>query len=126
MGKRFEFRDNRLKLDIDGNIFEIDTTDPELVGRVHEFTVGAQEMASKLSQKEHYAEALKEAIQFCLDTIDSILGEGSSNKIFAGRKVSFFDCLDVIEYITTEINADRESRFQKYSPNRAARRTAKK
>lgn len=126
MARKFEFRDNGLKLDIAGNIFEIDTTDPELVGRVYDFSVGAQEMASKLSQKEHYAEALKEAIQFCLDAIDSILGEGASNKIFAGRKISLFDCLDVIEYITTEINADRESRFQKYSPNRAARRAAKK
>ncbi len=31
MVKRFEFKDNKLKLDIAGNIFELDTANPELI-----------------------------------------------------------------------------------------------
>lgn len=125
MVKRFEFKDNKLKLDIAGNIFELDTANPELIKRVLDFSEEAQEKAKELSGKENYVEALEETIQFCLDSIDCMLGEGASRKIFEGRKVGLFDCLDVINYIVSETKADRDSKFQAYSPNRAQRRAKK-
>ena len=126
MARKFEFRDNTLKLDIAGNIFEIDVTAPETVQQIQKFVIEAQERAAVLAKRKDFSEAVKEAIQFCLDIIDSILGAGAAEKIFAGRKVNLYDCLDVINFIVEEIEADREERFQKYSPNRAARRAAKK
>lgn len=126
MVKRFEFKDNKLKLDIAGNIFELDTANPELIKRVLDFSEEAQEIATELSNKEDYAEALEEAIQFCIDAIDKILGEDASKKIFANRKVTFFDCLDVINFVVSEVNEFRQQKFQQYSPNRAIRRANKK
>lgn len=125
MARRFEFRDNTLKLDIAGNIFELDTSDIEVIERVQAFSKDAQKLVQEMNKKDDYVEALKETIQFCLDSIDSILGEGSSEKIFSGRKVNLFDCLDVISFIATEVNRDRAARFQAYSPNRAQRRAQK-
>lgn len=126
MSKRFEFRDNRLKLDIAGNIFEIDTTDLELIKELQTFSVEAHKKAEELSKKDDYINALAEAIQFCLDYIDKILGDGASKKIFANRKVNFLDCLDVINFIVSEVNEFRIEKFQQYSPNRAMRRASKK
>ena len=126
MARRFEFRDNTLKLDIAGNIFQIDATAPETVQQIQKFAVEAQERATKLAKKDDFSEAMKEAIQFCLDTIDSILGTGAAEKIFAGRKINLYDCLDVINFIIEEIEADREERFKAYSPARVQRRAVKK
>ena len=125
MARKFEFRNNNLELDIAGNKFELDTTDVEVVARVQKFGKEAQEIGKKLADKGDFAEALEETIQFCLDSIDSILGEGSSKEIFAGRKVGLFDCLDVIEYITTEVNESRSTKFQAYGPSRAQQRAQK-
>jgi len=120
--KTFEFKDNRLKLDIAGNIFELDTANPGVIERILNFANEAQNKGAELAAKEDYVEALRETIQFCLDTIDTILGEEASQKIFAGRTVELFDCLDVINYIVTMVKEDREARFQAYAPNRVQRR----
>lgn len=126
MARRFEFRDNRLKLDIAGNIFEVDPTNPRLIQEMQTFSVEAQKKAEELSKRKDYAKALEEAIQFCIDVIDKILGEDASKKIFANRKVTFFDCLDVINFVVSEVNEFRQQKFQQYSPNRAMRRANKK
>lgn len=126
MARKFEFKDNKLKLDIAGSIFEIDTTNPELVKRMQTFSIEAQKKAEELSKKEDYIKALEEAIQFCLDSVDKILGEGASQKIFANSTVNFFDCLDIINFVVSEVNEFRKDKFQQYSPNRAQRRAAKK
>ena len=126
MARRFEFRDNTLELDIAGNTFQIDTTAPETVQQIQKFAVEAQERATKLAKRDDFSEAMKEVIQFCLDTIDSILGAGAAEKIFAGRKINLYDCIDVINFIIEEIEVDREERFKAYSPARVQRRAAKK
>lgn len=122
MTKKFQFKNNDLELDIAGNKFYVDTTDPELIERVLDFAKGAESMAKELKNKDDYVKELKETIEFCLGAIDSILGEGSSDKIFEGRKVGMFDCLDVISYIVNSINENKDNKFLEYSPNRAARR----
>lgn len=122
MANKFEFKSNDLELDIAGKLFYVDTTDPELIERVLDFAKGAQTMAEELKGKEDYVEELKGTISFCLDAIDSILGEGSSDKIFEGRKVGLFDTLDVISYIVNSMNEGKDNKFLEYSPNRAQRR----
>lgn len=125
MARKFEFKDNVLKLDIAGNIFDIDTSNPDLVKNILTFAKGAEEKAEQLQNVDDYVDQLEAAIELCLTSIDAILGEGASDKIFAGRNVSLFDCLDVINYIVVEIKNDREEKLKIYSPNRAQRRTKK-
>lgn len=122
MTKKFEFKNNDLELDIADNKFYVDTTDPELIEKVLDFAKGAEDKANELKGKDDYVEELKGTISFCLGAIDSILGEGSSDKIFEGRKVGMFDCLDVISYIVSSINENKDNKFLEYSPNRAQRR----
>ena len=126
MTRKFEFRTNTLELDIAGHIFEIDPTNPRLIQEIQTFALEAQKKVEELSERRDYAKALEEVIQFCIDAIDKILGEDASKKIFANREVTFFDCLDVINFIVSETNEFRQQKFQQYSPNRAMRRANKK
>ena len=124
MAKQFEFKKG-LQLDIAGNVFEVDTTDPDVMRNVLEFADDAKDMAEGLKDVDNYVEQLKDTIKLCLTAMDAILGEGASEKIFEGRKVGLMDCLDVMNYIIKEITEDREERFKIYSPNRAQRRSKK-
>lgn len=122
MTKRFDFRDNSLKIDIAGEVFELDSANPKFVQRVVDFGNDATAKAEELGKKNDYIEATKELISFCLESIDAILGKGSSKRIFKDREVGLFDALDVTNYIVTEIKTDRDVKFKAYTPSRAERR----
>lgn len=47
---------------------------------------------------------IEESIGFILKKIDGAFGDGSAEKIFAGRKVSFHDCINAVRFIISEIN----------------------
>lgn len=129
MVKKFEFGKNLLELDINGVKFEIDTTDPKLIGNAEKYGIEMQEYADKSEErakKAGNAKTMEEMIQICVDSIDMMLGEGATKKIFKDRKVNFFDCIDIINFVTAEIGKARENKLQQYSPNRAQRRAKKK
>lgn len=128
MVKKFEFGKNLLELDIAGEIFQIDTTDPRLIENAEEYGKQMQEYANKAEERAEEvgnAKAMEEMIQICVDSIDIMLGEGATKKIFKDRKINFFDCIDIINFVTAEIQQVRNNKLQQYSPNRAERRVKK-
>ena len=128
MVKKFEFGKNLLELDIAGEIFQIDTTDPKLIENAEEYGKEMQEYANKAEERAKEvgnAKAMEEMIQICVDSIDIMLGEGATKKIFKDRKINFFDCIDIINFVTAEIQQARNNKLQQYSPNRAERRAKK-
>lgn len=120
MTNKFTFSDD-VKLDINGVIFEFDSTDLELLERLDKFYKESQEKADAVMLREDYIEALKETIQFTVDAIDEILGEGASLKIFDGTKVTLNKATDVMRYISEEVQSSRSKRINKYAPERAKR-----
>ena len=128
MVKKFEFGKNLLELDIAGEMFKIDTTDPKLIENAEEYGKKMQEYANKAEERAKEignAKAMEEMIQICVDSIDIMLGEGATKKIFKDRKINFFDCIDIINFVTAEIQQVRNNKLQQYSPNRAERRAKK-
>lgn len=123
MAKKFNFKDNDLKLEIEGETFKLDTSNPELISRVVDFGNEATKRAKELENEDSYVEALEQLIAFCTDSIDTILGEKASKRIWKDRSVSLFDAMDVINYIIASVKEDREDKFNKYTPNRAQRRS---
>lgn len=103
MTRKFEFRDNQLELDIAGNLFKI-SVNQDMFYRIRDIGTRAQQVSKDLSQEET-VEKLEESIDFLMDATDEILGDGASDKIFAGREENIFDCIDVLNYIVTEVNA---------------------
>lgn len=118
---KFVFKDD-VQLNIKGEEFSFDSTDLEFIQNLETFSKEAQDMQGKVKNRTDYAQALKEMIEFCCETIDKLLGEGASKKIFKDTKVSLIKAMDVINYISDETNKARIGSMGRYSPNRAARR----
>ena len=125
MGK-FEFRSSSIRLEIAGNIFQVDAGNPGLVERVREFGIEARTYASGLDQEKDISVQLEAAVSFCDRALDEILGAGSSTKIFADRGRNLFDRLDVLSYVIDEFNAFQKEHARQYSPDRVAHRAQKK
>ncbi|WP_195376725.1 DUF6673 family protein [Anaerotruncus rubiinfantis] len=125
MVKKFEFGSSRLDLDIAGNTFSISVADAGLAERLSRFGEEAIERSQNIRESEDVARQLAEACDFCDRTLDGVLGGGASEKIFSGREKDLFERIEVMNFLIDEINAFREERLQKYSPNRAARRVKK-
>ena len=105
MTRKFEFRDNKLELDIAGNLFKI-SVNPNTLHQIRDIGTRAQQVSKNLAGEES-VEKLEEAIDFLMDVTDEILGDGASDKIFADREDDIFDCIDVLNYIVEEVKAFR-------------------
>lgn len=128
MAKKFEFKKNTLELDIAGEVFNIDMTDPELIDNAEKSAqdmIGWSEKAEKVAGEQGQAKAMEMSIQLCIDAIDGILGDGATKKIFKDRKINFFDCLDILEFLKAEMEQSKTEKLQQYTPNRAQRRAQK-
>ena len=55
-----------------------------------------------------------EATLFILMSIDKILGQGASAKIFQDRTADLADAMDVVNFILQSLNQAREKRMQRY------------
>lgn len=111
-----------VSLTINGIDFELDSTDIELIESLDKFSKEAPKLAAENAEREDIVQAAKETTEYALKAIDSFLGEGASEEIFKGQKVSIFKATSVINYINDEMIKARENSFAKFSPNRAQRR----
>ena len=113
---KFEFRSNKVELDIAGHKFSVTIA----------FGERAIKKGNEIKNYKDYNLAIKETCQFCYDAIDGLIEPGASKKIFEGREDNIYDCIDVINYITDEYQKTSNITNQKYSPNRAQRRAQNK
>ena len=121
MVKKFEFQKNSLTLDIAGHTFDIELT-AEVIAASDRIKEQAAQTASELSHSGgSNEEAIKKACVFLADGINGILGEGTAETIFEGRKVNILDLSDVLNFILTSI-------YEKISEETAKRygKTAKR
>lgn len=120
MGK-FEFRSSTLELDIAGNKFEVCVSDPHMQERLQAFGNEAISTANGEDEQSSISERFDKAIDLCDRAINEVLGAEASKKIFADRTRDLLDRIDVVAYMTKEIDAFRSERLRQYSPARAAR-----
>ena len=94
---KFEFRNRTVKLDIEGNVFEIDAGVGEDLAQKKDALVDAAK-AYKSGEKTK-----GEAVKVYAEHINKILGNGAFEKIFAKRKPDLLDCMEVVTYVANEI-----------------------
>lgn len=111
-----------IELDINGEKFEIDSTDIDLIERLDIYAKEAPVLMEKLKDREDVIQASREAMQYGVDSVDKFLGEGASAKIWKDQKVTIFKVASVIQHINDKILESRETTLSKFSPNRAVRR----
>lgn len=114
MRKEFNFRDARVKLKIAGHVFEVDMGKRALHEELATFSQRALEYSKALKTSKDAKKTLEEATQFILMSIDKILGQGASAKIFQDRTADLADATDVVNFILQSLNQAREKRMQRY------------
>jgi len=82
---------------------------------------------SKKAEGMGLAESIRTQCNCIFEVFNTLFGEGTDKKVF-GNKVNLMTCLKAFEELVTQMNAKNseiEKLANKYSPNRAARRTKK-
>lgn len=135
MARKFEFnKRNELELDIAGEKFTVNVMDPNWLKKHEAKRVKIEEMGQRLRKLGENEAAnvneldklMEEAIILCAETIDVLLGEKATERIFKDREIKFLDIVDVVHFIFNEASEHLERDvINKYSPNRAQRRARK-
>ena len=120
----FQFRDNAIHLDIAGEKFDIEYG-PEVVKKIISFQEeNLDKMKNSEAKKdiEEVEKAIDEMTSVLVELINTICGDGAVEKIFKSRSINYYDLIDILDYITVEINKFKEEKNKKYDPNRALRK----
>lgn len=120
--KEFNFTSKNVELLIAGHTFSVDVSDAAFMKNIQSFGETAIAKSKELNVSGDYAKALNELLDFTNESIDVILGEGSAAIIFEGRSKNFFDALDVLAYISENVNEAISSRSTGKYINRAQAR----
>lgn len=126
----FEIKNTGLTLEIGGGTFTIYPDDADYIEKAERFFREAQCMSTEFSGiTEGVADKVREVCVFCLNSIDELLGEGASEKIFGDQHVGMMMCLEVLTYIKVEseryMTASKQ-RIRQMGGNREQRRKAQK
>jgi hypothetical protein len=118
----FRLKSNLIELEIEDELFVLDVADGDLLENIDMFAKEAIKVADELRECEDFRVAIKDATQFCVDAINTLLGDDNAcNRIFKERKVSYYDCLDILSFIFAEVKSFSDEKENKYL-NRARRR----
>lgn len=108
-------------------IGDLDIYDADVVER-YENTLAEVEKKTKESEKAtKVSESIRQQCNIIFDCFNSLFGADTDVKIFGG-KTNLLVCLKAFEELITQVNEQRgelEKMLNKYSPNRATRRTKK-
>jgi len=123
MAKVFKFQEKRgLELDINEVKFFVEVDDPLFFAKLESFSKTLLEINSRYKDTKNIEKVVENAeciMSACVDGIDSLLGEGSTKKIFRDRPISFLDITDLSHFVFTEIsNFVNKDILSKYSPQR--------
>ncbi|SFJ26177.1 DUF6673 family protein [Terrisporobacter glycolicus] len=105
---------------------DIDIYDLEVAERYERTMSSFAEIGDKVKSLDG-AEGIREICNRVFDVFNKMFGEGADKKIF-GNRVNLLTCLKALEEFQLQINDQKkeiEKLANKYSPNRAQRRSKK-
>lgn len=126
----FEIKNTGLLLEIGGASFTVHPDNADFMEKLEAFYEEAQKKHAALSTStDKLSVKVRDMCDFCVQSIDDLLGEGSCKTIFGDTAVGMMDLLGVIVYIKTETNrflAESTKKVQMMNSNREQRRKAQK
>lgn len=119
--QKFEFTDYDVPVEIGGCKFNLDCSS-ETGDYLKQCSQELRELAAAIGSGEKTAD---DAIEYGTKMLDTLLGEGASEKVFAGRRKRLSDVTDICVWLT-EIAAKFQQERIKTQQNRAQRRASQK
>jgi len=104
MTDKFEFTSITVELEICGKKYDV-TMDNNTLKLCRDIQKKAGEMAKQVFE-DNNAVSDEKACKFFLDSIDKILGKGSSTVIFMGRQKNMLDAAHLFNFIIRKLTAD--------------------
>ncbi len=109
MAATFEFSSNVLNLSIAGHPFQIDISAGNVYTNMHEVIQSAE------SLEQTDPSDVQKVMELCVQGIDCVLGTGATKTIFGNRVVNFYDLIDLMIFLETEITNFKMLRMSKYA-----------
>lgn len=119
--KEFEFTNYDVEIKISGHIFTLDCSS-NTGDYLKKCSGELLELSEAMKRGEKTAD---DAVQYGMDMLDTLLGDGASDKIFADRKKRVSDITDICVWLT-QVAAEFQRQRKNTAANRAQRRAAAK
>ena len=106
-----------MKINLNGAEFEFDIYEAETADKFERGLTDIQKKCAEAERTQNAADSIVAQCNIVFAFIDSLFGEGASNKIF-GKSVSFAKCMDVLDEIID--SADKQTKAMAERKNKYA------
>lgn len=110
---KFEFKNNNVELEINGQIFSVELTNEVLLS-CDSIGEKARAILKKLDKNEDEKNVLVQACDVMVEGIEGIIGEGSVSKVFGEKAITLFDLTDILIFIRVEVAAALQKKLAEY------------
>lgn len=121
--KKFEFQNNDITIEMCGHTLTADAAEVECALSAAHKNLG--EFGVRAQRGEADKKEIESLLSDACTKIDTAFGEGTAEKIFRERTVSYHDMCDVVVYIIAACNAfekNKKELYESYNGNREERR----
>lgn len=109
MAATFEFSSNVLNLSIAGHQFQVDISARDVQTNMQE-VIQSAELSSQTD-----SDNVQKVMDLCVQGIDGLLGTDATKTIFGDKVINFYDLVDLMVFLETEITNFKLLRMSKYA-----------
>lgn len=127
MSRTFKFSENEdVVLNLNGVEFSVNVADTETIVAIDSFSKILIKISNTpVNEDDNTREVIDNMIETIASGLDVILGDGSVEKIYSGRKMNFANIAELGRFVIGEIGDAKQSLeknlLAKYSPQRIAK-----
>ena len=121
MAYKFDFKDVYAEMEIAGNSYKVNCNSKSVINAMSVFAASCEHIASE-SETVGNEKTADDGMITMETMIDTVLGEGATNCIFAGRVKNYNDMYDLAMFICNSVNDTRNG--EPVGGNRSQRRAA--
>lgn len=110
---KFEFKNNSVELEINGQIFSVELTN-EILLSCDNISEEARAILKNLEKYKNAKIILVQACDIMVEGIEGIIGKGSVSKIFGEKAITLFDLTDILLFIRTEVASALQKKITEY------------
>jgi len=127
--REYQFNNQNIELRIAGHVFTVNPAEGNFMKKLAEVKKDAElhlKKTKETAKTDDILTAFNDAVSFLKSSIDALLGEGSSDRIFQDRSENLLDLIDVLAFISDTVTEETQSRTVGSYVNRAQKRASEK
>lgn len=126
----FEIKNTGLQLEIGSASFTVHPDNADYMEKIERYRTEVQAKYAEFNKStESLSVKVRAVCDFCIQSIDNLLGEGACKEIFGDSTVGMLELIGVLDYIKKETDrffAESAKKVQAMNGNREQRRKSQK